>query len=192
MKEIDCRGMACPAPVVTTKKTLDELGEQPFVLIVDDPAARENVERFVKSQGALFQTEERAGTYYLRIQKGNPYGAAPSQPTEKVVVYVNSNLMGAGDEQLGALLMRTFFKTLSDLDRKPWRMIFINSGVKLTADGSEVLETLKTLADQGVEILSCGTCLDFYGLKEELRAGTVSNMYEIAQSLLKADKTVRP
>lgn len=192
MKEIDCRGMSCPMPVVTTKKVLDESGEREFVLIVDNPAARDNVERFVKSQGAVVQTEERKGNYYLRIHKGSSREAALPQKTGRVVVYVNSNLMGVGDERLGSILMRAFLKTLSDLDPKPWRMIFVNSGVQLTAEGSEVLETLKLLANQGVEILSCGTCLDFYGLKETLRVGIVSNMYDIAQSLIDADKIVRP
>ena len=192
MKMIDCRGMSCPQPVVSTRKALDELGDMVFTLIVDNPAARDNVERFVKNRGALVETEEKEGDFYLRINKESSCEALFPQKTEKVIVYVNSDIMGVGDEKLGAILIRAFFKTLSDIERKPWRMIFINSGVQLTTEGSEVLETLGTLADQGVEILSCGTCLDFYGLKEKLRVGVVSNMYDIAQSLLDAEKTVQP
>jgi hypothetical protein len=93
---------------------------------------------------------------------------------------------------LGAILMRAFLKVLLDLRPIPTKLIFINSGVHLTSEGSEVLDTIKALSGKGVEVLSCGTCLDFYGLKEKLRTGIVSNMYDIAQSLLEADRLIRP
>jgi len=97
-----------------------------------------------------------------------------------------------GEEALGTILMRSFLKTLLDLKPIPSKLIFINSGVRLTTEGSEVLETLKALSEKGVDILSCGTCLDFYGLKEKLKVGIISNMYDIAQSLLEADRLIRP
>jgi selenium metabolism protein YedF len=100
--------------------------------------------------------------------------------------------MGIGDEALGTILMRSFLKTLLELEMKPSRLILINSGVRLATEGSEVLETLGTLSEKGIEILSCGTCLDFYGLKEKLKVGKISNMYDIAQSLLEADRLIRP
>jgi selenium metabolism protein YedF len=193
MKEIDCRGMACPQPVVTAKKALDESEGKGFMLIVDNPSARDNVERFAQSQGAMVDVEKKGGDFFLHIQKGSTCElAASAQKAEKVVVYINSNLLGIGDEALGAILMRSFLKTLLDLKPIPSKLIFINSGVRLTTEGSEVLETLKTLFEKGVEILSCGTCLDFYGLKEKLKVGIISNMYDIAQSLLEADRLIRP
>ncbi len=111
---------------------------------------------------------------------------------KKVVVYINSHLMGVGDEALGSFLMKTFLKTLLDLETKPNRLILINSGVQLASEGSEVLETLMALSEKGVEILACGTCLDFYGLKEKMKVGGVSNMYDIIQSMLEADRLIRP
>jgi len=108
------------------------------------------------------------------------------------VVYLNSRFLGIGDEALGSILMRSFLKTLLELETKPSRLILINSGVWLSSEGSDVLETLKTLSGRGVEILSCGTCLDFYGLKENLKVGVVSNMFTIAQALLEAERVVRP
>jgi selenium metabolism protein YedF len=193
MKEIDCRGMACPQPVVTAKKVLDESEGKEFVLVVDNLAARDNVERFAQSQGAVVDVEEKGNDFYLRIQKGSACDlAGAAQKAEKVVVYINSNLLGIGDEALGTILMRSFLKTLLDLKPIPSKLIFINSGVRLTTEGSEVLETLKTLSETGAEILSCGTCLDFYGLKAKLKVGIVSNMYDIAQSLLEADRLLRP
>ncbi len=193
MKEIDCRGMACPQPVLIAKKTLEETIEGKFTIIVDNPGSRDNVERFALSQGAEVKIDQRGNDFYLHIDKKSACEVAASiQKTEKVVVYINSNLMGVGEEALGAILMRSFLKTLLDLKPIPSKLIFVNSGVQLTTEGSEVLETLKTLSDRGVEILSCGTCLDFYGLKEKLKVGIISNMFDIAQSLLDADRLIRP
>ena len=192
MKEIDCRGMACPQPVVTTKKAL-ESEDKEFVLIVDNPGARDNVERFAQSQGAMVGVEKKGNDFFLHIQKKDTCElAGPAQKAEKVVVYLNSNFMGVGEEALGAILMRSFLKTILDLKPIPSKLIFVNSGVRLTTEGSEVLESLKAISEKGVEILSCGTCLDFYGLKEKLKIGVISNMFDIAQSLLEADRLVKP
>jgi len=193
MKEIDCRGMACPQPVVTAKKALEDTGGKEFILIVDNLAARDNVERFAKSQEAVVDVEQKGNDFYLRIQKRSACDLAGSaQKAEKVVVYINSNLLGVGEETLGAILIRAFLKTLLDLKPIPTKLIFINSGVRLTSEGSEMLETLHALSDKGVEILSCGTCLDFYGLKEKLKVGIISNIYDIAQALLEAERLIRP
>jgi len=196
MSVVDCRGLACPQPVMMTKRTLDQLGEGDLIVIVDNAFSCNNVERFVQSQGCSVEVESRGPDFYLRIRKGriSHMGELPQREEEagKVVVYINSNLLGVGDEALGSILMRTFLKTLLDLETKPVRLILINSGVKLASEGSEVLETLRGLSDKGVEILACGTCIDFYGLKEKMRVGRVSNMYDIAQSLLEADRLIRP
>ena len=193
MEEIDCRGMACPQPVVTAKKALDESGGKGFILIVDNLAARDNVERFVQSQGAVVDVENKGNDFYLRIQERSACGPVEStRRTEKVVVYINSNLLGVGEEALGTILMRAFLKVLLDLKPIPSKLIFINSGVRLTSEGSEVLGTIQALSAKGVDVLSCGTCLDFYGLKEKLKVGIVSNMYDIARSLLEADRLIRP
>jgi selenium metabolism protein YedF len=179
--------------VLTAKKALEEMEQGEFILIVDNLAARDNVERFAQSQGAIVGVEEKRSDFYLHIHKRSACDLAVSvQKAEKVVIYVNSNLLGVGEEALGTILMRSFLKTLLDLKPIPSKLIFINSGVRLTTEGSEVLETLKTLSEKGVEILSCGTCLDFYGLKEKLKVGIISNMYDIAQSLLEADRLITP
>ncbi len=172
---------------------MEESEDREFILIVDNPAARDNVERFALSQGAKVKVEQRGNDFYLRIEKGTACDlTASAQKAEKVVVYINSNLMGVGEEALGAILIRAFLKTLLDLKPLPSKLIFVNAGVRLTTEGSEVLESLKALSEKGVAILSCGTCLDFYGLKEKLRVGIISNMYDIAQSLLEADRLIRP
>jgi selenium metabolism protein YedF len=193
MREIDCRGLSCPQPVLQAKKVLEEMGEEEFIFIVDNPAARDNVGRFTQSQGCKIDIEEKGKDFYLHIKRGREKEPATEpQKKEKIVVYINSQFLGIGDEALGSVLMRSFLKTLLDLNPIPSQMIFINSGVQLTSGESEVLATLAQLLEKGVEILSCGTCLDFYGLKEKLRVGKVSNMFEIAESLLTADRLIRP
>ncbi len=196
MSIIDCRGLACPQPVMTTKQALDRMQEGEIIVIVDNTVSCNNVERFAKSQGCSVEIKEEGKDFHLHIRKVKSSVAAESPEEEKkvqkVVVYINSNLMGVGDEALGAILMRAFLKTLMDLKPIPSKLIFVNSGVRLTTEGSEVIESVKALSDKGVEILSCGTCLDFYGLKEKLKVGVISNMFDIAQSRLEADRLVKP
>ena len=193
MSEIDCRGKACPQPVLMAKQALETLLEDEFTLIVDDSSSCDNVERFVRSQGCSVEVERRRQDFYLHIQREKcREGLSLARKKEKVVVYINSHLLGVGRDRLGSILMRSFLKTLLDLETKPSRLILINSGVWLASEGSEVLETLRGLSEEGVEILSCGTCVDFYGLKEKVKVGVISNMYDIAQSLLEADRLIRP
>jgi selenium metabolism protein YedF len=195
MPVIDCRGLACPQPVVTTKQALDQLKEGEMIVIVDNASSCNNVERFVRSQGYSAEIEEKGQEFHIHIRKSGAHEEKKVEPEEKIkktVVYINSHLLGVGDEALGTVLMRSFLKTLMDLEKKPSRLILINSGVRLASEGSEVLETLKKLSEEGTEILACGTCLDFYRLKEKLRVGTVSNMYDITQSLLEAERLIRP
>jgi len=191
MSVVDCRGLACPQPVVTTKKALDQIEEGNLIVIVNNAVSSNNVERFVLSQGCSVEVEEKGGEFHLHIRKAK-IAEESKRRGRKVVVYVNSQFLGVGEEALGTILIRSFFKTLIDSETKLFRMIFINSGVRLTSEGSEVLETLKSLSEKGVEILSCGTCLDFYGLKEKVKVGTISNMYDIVQSLMEADRLIRP
>jgi selenium metabolism protein YedF len=196
MSVIDCRGLACPQPVITTKQALDQLIEGEMIVIVDNAVSCNNVERFAQSQGCSVEIKEKGQDFYVHIRKTEPSfdleTLGKEKKAQKVVLYINSHLLGIGDEALGAILMRTFLKTLLDLPVKPHRLIFIISGVRLASEGSEVLETLKKLSEEGIELLSCGTCLDFYGLKDKLKVGVVSNMYDIAQSLLEADRLIRP
>jgi selenium metabolism protein YedF len=196
MREIDCRGMACPQPVVTTKQTLDQSEDNEVTIIVDNPSSSENVERFAKSEGHSVKTEKKGQDFYVRIQKvkGEDHEkiATRKEKVKKVVVYINSDLLGVGDEALGSFLMKAFLNTLLDLEKKPDRLILINSGVRLASEGSKVLDTLGTLSEKGVKIVSCGTCLDFYKLREKMSVGSISNMYDIIQSMTEADCLIRP
>ena len=196
MSIVDCRGLACPQPVMTTKKALDQLKEGELLVLVDNAVSCNNVERFARSQGCSVEVEQRGEDFSLLIRKAKirqeTQFAQEKEKIKKVVVYINSHLMGNGDEALGSFLMKAFLKTLVDLDTKPNRLVLVNSGVQLASEGSKVLDTLTVLSEKGVEILSCGTCLDFYGLKGKLQVGAVSNMYEIIRSMVEADRLIKP
>jgi selenium metabolism protein YedF len=154
--------------VVATKQALDQLREEEIIVIVDSASSCKNVERFVRSQGCLVEIEERGQDSYIHIQRAGRKREEKTTPSEgkgkKVVVYINSKLLGSGEEALGSFLMKAFLKTLLDLGTQLKRLILVNSGVQLTAEDSEVLESLQGLAEKGVEIVCCGTCIDFYEL----------------------------
>jgi selenium metabolism protein YedF len=182
---IDARGEACPQPVLMTKQGLGSLKEGSLTVIVDDPTSRDNVERFARSQGCAVEVEQRKEAYFINIVKGHPievsHGGPAGQKAESssgtnVVVYVSADHMGAGDQELGSILIRAFLKTITDVNPKPEKLIFVNSGVKLTTEGSDVIETIRELEAMDIAVLSCGTCLDYYQLKDKLKVGLVSNM----------------
>jgi selenium metabolism protein YedF len=187
--EIDARGLPCPQPVVNTRKALQQIEEGVITVLVDRRDASENVQRFARSQGCDVSVTESEGVYRLEIVKGGTCscGAAASGQ----VVLIGSDRLGTGDSALGDKLMRSFLKTIDDGGFRPARLLFVNEGVKLTTEGSAVLDTLRELERKGVQIFSCGTCLEHYGLVEKLNVGLVTNMYDIVDSLLGAEKAIR-
>ncbi len=194
MKELDCRNMACPLPVVTVKRALEESGGDGIRVLLDDGAPRENVARYAIHRGYEVTEEPVEGGYVLLIGDGVGTTSAPENVAASIdrsVVLISSDRLGDGPEELGRLLMKNFIITLLDLDDLPGRIFFVNSGVLLTTEGSEVLDPLEKLGNRGVEVLSCGVCLDFFHRKEKLRAGLVTNMFTIAESLTTASSVIR-
>ena len=198
---VDARNLACPQPVVLARKALLEPDAQRVRVLLSSRVSVENVRRMAKSQGWEASTEEHQGGEFEMVLSRTGAPAAAHQPaaaasppsaTPNVVVFIASDLFGTGDEPLGRVLMRAFIKTLGDLDPAPAALIFANAGVRLTTEGSDLLEDLAALAEAGMNVVSCGTCLDYYGLVDSLRVGVASNMYEIASLLVAADRVVRP
>ena len=174
---VDARGLNCPEPVILTKRAMD-IGEvERLVTIVDRTAALENVTKLARSQGYEVEVEDKEGDYYITMVRSREISAQDAGDQEDVAILITNRYFGQGDEELGKILMRSFLYTLTELDGRVKNIIFMNSGVFLTTEGSEVLEILQSLSQEGVEILSCGTCLDFYGLKDKLAVGDVTNMY---------------
>lgn len=195
---VDARGLACPAPVVKTREALQR-GHTELEVLVDNPTARENVTRFAISQGCRVEVSEEGETFRLAIRKeGEPGPSSGEVPaTEalssregKKVVVLSSDIMGRGDEKLGRILMKAFLNTLSESENLPWRLVLFNRGVLLAVEGADTIAALSTLAEKGVEILVCGTCLDYFGTKERVAVGTVSNMFEILETMLVASNSV--
>ena len=190
MNNLDVRGMACPLPVVSVKRALESAQGELRVLL-DDGAPLENVRRFAKGRGYQVKEEPVEGGFALTISGSEKGKAAPSERSGASIMLIGSDRLGDGPEELGRILMRNFIMTLVELSELPDRMLFINTGVLLTAEGSEVIEALEALGNRGVEVLSCGICLDFFKKKESLAAGGVTNMFTIAESLLQARSVVR-
>jgi selenium metabolism protein YedF len=202
---VDARGMACPQPVLETKKVLDQGLSSHFRVLVDNEAAKENVSRFAMNRGCQVAVrKEAAGWTEVTITGA---GSLPAQATEeeipscsvseasspyRIVVYIGTDCVGRGDDELGTKLMRGFLRTWIDAAVLPWRMIFINSGVKLTTVDEEAVDAVSMLAERGVEVLSCGTCLQHFGLEQELKVGKVSNMFEVIDTLTTATKVISP
>ncbi len=195
-KTIDAKGLACPQPVILTKKALET--ESEVTVIVDNETARENVTRLAEKSGCAISVESvNNGTFNLIISKkgaassteASPQTARQSGPN---IFVISSNTMGKGDDELGAALMKAFIHTIFSLDYLPDMLIFYNTGVKLAVKESDVLDDLKKLEEQGVEILICGTCANFFNIKDDIAAGIISNMYDIAGAMSKAGRIVMP
>ena len=191
---VDAMGDACPIPVIKTKKALDEAGENAEIeVLVDNETALKNVTKMAGSTGAEVTGEKIAeGQYRVLIRSGNAAGQAGGNADGETIVVVSSDKMGEGADELGHILMKSFIFAVTQLETLPAKMVFYNGGAKLTVEGSPALEDLKSLEEQGVEIMTCGTCLDFYGLKDKLAVGSVTNMYSIVETLQGAMSVIRP
>lgn len=197
-ENIDARGLACPQPVVLAKKSLETSDN--VIVIVDNETARENVKRLGEKSGCTVSIEEKEnGTFTLTLSKtgtAQSTGDIATEPSSSTtgpnVFVISANTMGGGDDELGELLMKAFIHTIFDLDYLPDTLIFYNTGVKLAVKDSDVLDDLKQLENDGVEILVCGTCANFFNIKDDIAAGVVSNMYDIAGTMSKAGRIVTP
>ncbi|MBN2808972.1 MAG: sulfurtransferase-like selenium metabolism protein YedF [Deltaproteobacteria bacterium] len=204
--DLDLRKKACPLPVVETRKAFLSLDENAAEVIItvqlDNQAACANVTRFAESQHFTVSQETHPDqTFTLTITRGFICETGPVAPShndqpkrdrqQNYLLYIDNCCMGSGDEKLGRILMKAFLKTLPELDTLPETIIFVNSGVFLTTSDSSEISTLKALAGTGCNLLVCGTCLDFYNLKEQLAVGQISNMFEIATLLTVTSRVVR-
>ncbi len=204
--EINMLGKQCPMPVVETKKVIDQL-ENPAKIVthVDNEIAVQNLTRLADSMKlkpvietlgenhftVTVETAGTAGTIKETVQSVQVTETAQETPQHTVCVF-SSDVMGYGDDALGKILMKGFIYALSQMPSLPDTCLFYNGGAKLTAKDSEALEDLKVLAEAGVTILTCGTCADFYGIKDKIAVGGITNMYDIVERMTKASKIMKP
>jgi selenium metabolism protein YedF len=193
MECLDLKGKTCPVPVLETKRLIDSTAVEELQVLVDNDTSRENVTRFLESRGYQVSVEKRGEDFCLAAQRSGVGPDPDAEPEDrKIVVLIDGETMGRGNDQLGAVLMRSFLHTLKELNPAPWKVILLNSGVKLATEGSDYLSVLKEIGELGVEIVACGTCLDFFQLKDKLQTGRVTNMYDIVNSLAEASQTLKP
>ena len=201
-KKLDCMGMACPMPVVETKKLLEGMAAGESVEVsVDNLIAVQNLSKMAVQNNLGFYSEKLTDSHYVvtitvSTSKAEPDAdmdsCYPVRRPENVVVVLSSDKMGEGDEKLGKALMKGYIYALTEQNPLPQTVVMYNNGAKLAVPGSDSLADLKLLESQGVEVMTCGTCLNHYGLTEKLGVGTITNMYAIAEKFTDATKVIRP
>lgn len=192
--EIDARGLACPKPVLETKKALSNLTGEGLITIVDNEIAVENVKKLLSKLGNNYEIEEGEELYKIKIfnEKGNIVKEVTSNFALKdQSILFTSDEMGLGNDELGKVLMTGYIYTLTEMEELPKYIMFVNSAVKLTTKGSKCIDDIKKLEEKGVEILSCGTCLDFLKIDlKDLQVGSVTNMYTIVDNTINVKNTI--
>ncbi len=194
--EIDARGLSCPQPVILAKNKMRECGE--FSVTVDNKNAVENLSRLAAGSGWSVLVSA-AGNDFIVNMSGNKIDEKSAEKTDvsctadlSFIVVLSSDVMGKGDDELGELLMKAFLHTLASSGDVPQKVLFYNSGIKLAAEGSDVLDDLAALENAGSELLVCGTCVNYFNLGGKLRAGKISNMFDILESMKTTVRTIRP
>jgi len=196
MKILNCQGLTCPQPVVETRNLLAAHPELlKLTVLVDNRAAAQNVERFLGSQGfqAVIEGTDQLIEVRARKERSGSGQAVPEERDggpEKTLIMITKDTLGQGDDRLGALLLLNFLKTVKEMGETLWRLVFVNSGVKLTIEGAETLPVLQELESEKVSILVCGTCLNHFGLLEKKQCGQTTNMLDIVTSLQVAEKVI--
>ncbi len=203
-KTVDAMGMTCPKPVILAKKEMDQSQPGDVIIVqVDNEVATENLRKLANSQEADYEMTKLGEKHYeVKItvkkegtsqeEKEPEYISCVPQGQKNTVVVISSDKMGDGDPELGQILIKGFIYSLTQLEKLPDTVLFYNRGAFLTCEGSPVLEDLKTLEKEGTRICTCGTCLDFYKMKEKLAVGTIVNMYVIVETQSKADLIIKP
>ena len=202
-KTIDCRGMACPLPVVNAKKAADEMhAGDVLTVLVDNEIAVQNLSRFAANKGFAVTSEKKDDNTYAVVMAIAGETASPAPEAEiacaadirkkGMLVVLSANTMGSGDPKLGTSLMKAFVFALTKQDQLPDTILCYNTGAYLTCEDADTLEDLKLMEAEGVTVLTCGTCLDFYGLKDKLAVGGVTKMYDIVERMERAATIIKP
>ncbi|MBU0945244.1 MAG: sulfurtransferase-like selenium metabolism protein YedF [Proteobacteria bacterium] len=203
MKTLDCKGLNCPEPVLRAKAFLEQGTAEPFIVVVDNEASRENVLRFGRSQGCEVRVAAGGdGSFTISLVPGHDQSSGErfdkadygcELGTGRNMVYViSSNSMGQGSDELGWALLQTYVTTIAEVSPLPSHILLYNGGVKLVTTKGKALEALQALEKKGVIIWSCGTCLEFFKLEKERQVGSITNMYDIMSTMASAGKLVSP
>lgn len=218
MKTVDAKGLVCPVPIIKTKKALRD--NDTVKILTDDETALENLRKMAQQLGYEYSVQKENDQVVSALIKKESAASVPTEnmplkatrettqqsvdtvidpanpsdirQSEGYIVVVNTNVMGRGDDKLGGILLKSFIYSFTEQDVLPERMIFYNGGVKLLVDDSDALDDLKDLAAKGVKIIACGTCVDYYGLKDQIHIGEITNMFRIVELMRQSQRIVKP
>ena len=203
--QVDLRGLTCPAPVIATKKLLDKAELKAVEALVDDDVCVNNLSRLAKSLKAGFSYSDRGDYFAVTINKDGgeqthqiqePTGAAKADGKTKgkvtTVLFLSRDTLGEGDVEFGRTLLNLFLQTVFDSGQRPQAVLMANSGVKLLASDSQALKVLNDFKSEGIAVLACGLCLDYYKIKEQVPVEQITNMFAICEYLFAADKVLTP
>lgn len=191
MIKVNAIGEVCPKPVIMTKKALKEIESGVVEVSVDNITSKENVEKMAKEMGHTFVTREEGNVFVITITKSGEKQENSSKE-ENIVISIGSDKMGEGEDELGKILIKGFIYALTEAETLPKTVLLYNKGVLLTSTFEDTVKDLKVLEERGVEILSCGTCANFYHVQEQIKVGTLTNMYTILERQMKATKVIKP
>lgn len=191
MIKVNAVGEVCPKPVIMTKKALKEIESGVVEVSVDNVTSKENVEKMAKEMGHTFETREEGNVFVITITKAGEKQENSSKE-ENIVISIGSDKMGEGEDELGKILIKGFIYALTEAETLPKTVLLYNKGVLLASTFEDTVKDLKVLEERGVEILSCGTCANFYHVQDQIKVGTLTNMYTILERQMKAAKVIKP
>ncbi len=191
MIKVNAIGEVCPKPVIMTKKALKEIESGVVEVSVDNQTSKENVEKMAKEMGHTFETKEEGNVFVITITKAGEKQENSSEE-ENIVISIGSDKMGEGEDELGKILIKGFIYALTEAETLPKTVLLYNKGVLLASTFEDTVKDLKVLEERGVEILSCGTCANFYHVQDQIKVGTLTNMYTILERQMKATKVIKP
>ncbi|QJT08100.1 sulfurtransferase-like selenium metabolism protein YedF [Oceanidesulfovibrio marinus] len=202
---LDCKGLACPQPVLRCKRCIEDESPDSMEVVVDNDAARQNVSRYLQNQGYAVEVTEEDGLFRILASREGSGGVANEpcgcevmstqeleEATQRIVVFLTADTIGRGDDELGGKLMLNFLSTLPELGETLWRIVIVNGGVRMATKGNPCLEKLAALESDGAQILVCGTCLDHFDLLDQKAVGETTNMLDVVTSLQLATKVLQP
>ena len=192
MIKVNAIGEVCPKPVIMTKKALKEIESGIVEVSVDNETSKENVEKMVKEMGYTSETKQEGDIFVITINKTEKAEDKTVEKEENVVISIGSDKMGEGEEELGKILIKGFIYALTEMENLPKTILLYNKGVFLASTFEDTVKDLKVLEERGVEILSCGTCANFYQVQDKIKVGTVTNMYTILERQMQATKVIKP
>ncbi len=200
-KILDCQGLPCPQPVLKCKKHIDHESPASLQITVDNEAAKENVIRYLGTRGYASKADQQGTSWIISANsegmvEGKPEKCSPPSNLnpnvpKKIAVFITSDKIGRGDDDLGGKLMGNFLSTLPELGNEIWRIILVNSAVKMAVSGSDKLAAIQQMEESGVSVLVCGTCLDHFGLMKGKKVGETTNMLDVVTSLQLATKIIQ-